>query len=316
MAYVDDGLTYVASLSLYTNTMTLQGLWKEVISPWLAEHGLAADPAKCELMHFTTRRRDKELPTIRLDMSNGETIEVAPLKLMRWLGVYFDPKLLFNEHVKKVTEKAMKAAHSLRLLGNTTQGLVQRHLRQLYIACVRPIMTYGSPVWWTGKKAHEAQLTKVQNESLRLVCAVFRTTPQMAMEVDASIPPIRIQLDYIQQTSGIRLLKLHHFNPIWNRMPDSCRNLPRIHPLPPACRPRQKRIPRTRLIQMCQGLGNSDERLIPFLTAPWDYSKSPSNFTRTPRPKKKSSCKGAYPESSRVDGRSNEIGSVYRWFNA
>ena len=35
------------------------------------------------------------------------------------------------------------------------RGLSQDHIRRLYTACVRPILTYASPAWWRGKKKQE-----------------------------------------------------------------------------------------------------------------------------------------------------------------
>ena len=53
-----------------------------------------------------------------------------------------------------------------RLLANTIRGISQMQLCTMYRACVVPIMTYASPVWWTGKKSHKEKLGKVQNKAL------------------------------------------------------------------------------------------------------------------------------------------------------
>ena len=89
------------------------------------------------------------------------------------------------------------------MLGNTFRGIPPILMRRLYQACVLPIMTYASAVWWKGKKVHEKLLTKIQNQALRVVCAAFQTTPIYAMEVEASIPPIRLRLDYITKYIAI-----------------------------------------------------------------------------------------------------------------
>ena len=47
---------------------------------------------------------------------------------MKWLGITFDSKLLFNEHVKAATNKAENIAKGLTMLGNTVRGLHQRLL--------------------------------------------------------------------------------------------------------------------------------------------------------------------------------------------
>lgn len=39
---------------------------------------------------------------------------------MRWLGVYFDPRLSFAHHASKMATKGRQAAAGLAMLGNTT----------------------------------------------------------------------------------------------------------------------------------------------------------------------------------------------------
>ncbi|KIM52269.1 hypothetical protein SCLCIDRAFT_89751, partial [Scleroderma citrinum Foug A] len=69
---------------------------------------------------------------------------------MKWLGITFDSKLLFNEYVKAATNKAENIAKGLTMLGNTVRGLHQCLLRTIYGACMQSVMTYASLVWWDG----------------------------------------------------------------------------------------------------------------------------------------------------------------------
>ncbi|KAH7873299.1 uncharacterized protein C8R40DRAFT_1016611, partial [Lentinula edodes] len=62
--------------------------------------------------------------------------------VVRWLGVYFDRKLLFNHHVKTLAGSAGKAVGSLIMLANTVKGLSPYHMRMMYKSCVVPVMTY------------------------------------------------------------------------------------------------------------------------------------------------------------------------------
>ncbi|KAJ6484437.1 hypothetical protein C8R47DRAFT_920029, partial [Mycena vitilis] len=58
------------------------------------------------------------------------------------------------------------------------------------------------------------QLEKVQRRALRLTCAVFRTTPIQALEIEASVPPLRLSLDLERKRNAIRLNKLDIAHPI------------------------------------------------------------------------------------------------------
>ncbi|KAJ3850238.1 hypothetical protein EV368DRAFT_2848, partial [Lentinula lateritia] len=68
--------------------------------------------------------------------------------------------------------------------------------------------------WWTGQKSHERLLEKIQHQGLQLICAVFRTTPIAALEIEASIPPIRVELNCLNRNYALRFNKLSTSNPI------------------------------------------------------------------------------------------------------
>ena len=106
---------------------------------------------KRELMHYTRRKRDKISPHINLTNRDGTISTILVGSTIRWLGVHFDCKLLYNYHVTKMAAKAENAVACILMLANTVQGLSHYHLRLLYCTCILPIITYTSAAWWTGK---------------------------------------------------------------------------------------------------------------------------------------------------------------------
>ncbi|EPT02068.1 hypothetical protein FOMPIDRAFT_1106783, partial [Fomitopsis schrenkii] len=99
---------------------------------------------KRELMHYSHRRKDKNnAPTISLPGADDNTeVTITATAATKWLGVYLDRTLSFDYHVKQLAARAERAVNGMGLLANTVRGLSQDHVRRLYIACVRPIMTY------------------------------------------------------------------------------------------------------------------------------------------------------------------------------
>ncbi|KAI4293607.1 hypothetical protein K523DRAFT_223081, partial [Schizophyllum commune Tattone D] len=67
-------------------------------------------------------------------------------------------------------------------------------------------------------------LGKIQHRALRLICAAFRTSPIHALEVEASIPPLRHVLDQEVRRYGVRLNKLSTQSPIIDRLPNAWRS--------------------------------------------------------------------------------------------
>ncbi|KAG2739738.1 hypothetical protein P692DRAFT_20662474, partial [Suillus brevipes Sb2] len=69
---------------------------------------------------------------------------------MRWLGVFFDRKLSFKKHIEIMATRALSTIAGLRLLANSFWGLSVLNARLLYKTVVLPVLTFASPVWFTG----------------------------------------------------------------------------------------------------------------------------------------------------------------------
>jgi len=211
--YVDDGKLTVSSHSLDTNNYVLAKAY-QLVDQWLHSAGLSPDKDKRELMHYTQRRRDKTSPHINLTNCDGTISTILVGSTIRWLEVHFDCKLLYNYHVTKMAAKAENAVACISMLANTIQGLSHYHLCLLYRTCILPIIIYASTTWWTGQQKHIQILNKVQNRALRLICAAFCTTLTYALELEASIPPLGLYLDFLTKLTAICFNKLSTNNPI------------------------------------------------------------------------------------------------------
>ncbi|TFY57753.1 hypothetical protein EVJ58_g6828 [Rhodofomes roseus] len=275
LMFVDDGKLYVSSASLDTNVRMLKIAYT-VVEEWLTGVGLSPDLVKRELMHYSKKRRvNGDSPSITLPGPDGMVVVVHAEHAIKWLGVYMDRGLTFDFHVKQMAARAEKTVNGLSMLANTVRGLSQTHLRTLYTACVRPIMTYASAAWWTGRKKHVDWLEKVQHKALRLICAAFRTTPIVAMEIEAAILPVHEHLDLTSARAAVRLNKLSAYNPILGRLPEGWRVPNTVAPAPPRTTHRRitarRRTPpaTTRLHRLALKSDPMDERITPLCVPPW-----------------------------------------------
>ena len=195
--YVDDGAILASGPTLDATVKIITIVFKET-HKWLANRGLKTDQVKNELMHFTKTKNRTNNPSVHIPLNNPDTCkEVTSTSCMRYLGLWFDPQLRFHEHAKIAVSKASRATEALCMLGNSTSGINQLCLRQLYLGAILPIMTYGSVAFWNGKSpALKSTLERTQNKALHFITGAFRTTPTTALEVEALIPPIDITLNY------------------------------------------------------------------------------------------------------------------------
>ena len=120
--YVDDS-SIVASVPNQETGSKLVKIAFSMTHEWLATCGLKVDQVKSELIHFTKSNQGKNAgqgPPVTIPTNSlGISKMIEPSKMVKYLGVWLDSCHNFIEHVQKSTTKAIMAAHSLRLLGNS-----------------------------------------------------------------------------------------------------------------------------------------------------------------------------------------------------
>ena len=65
---------------------------------------------------------------------------------IKYLGIIFDSKLLFREHINYMEEKCVKLIFAPSRLAKVTWGLGHEALKTIYTGGILPLMLYGAPV--------------------------------------------------------------------------------------------------------------------------------------------------------------------------
>jgi RNase H len=210
LSYIDDFSISVASTSAEKNCRNLTILATTLFN--LAEsNGIQFDPAKTELIHFHRGRT----PIIQGLTVAGITVE--PSETVRWLGIWFDSKLTFKQHIEKRLNAANATYHGLqRLCPTTHKGMPFRAFRQLYTACITTIADFGVQLWWGSKRhiQHIQRYQKIQNLAIIRALGAFKGSPYRALELEAAIPPPHIRFQKLCNSYSIRLLQLLQNHPI------------------------------------------------------------------------------------------------------
>ena len=209
LSYIDDFSLSVSSTSARKNCKVLEKIVAKLIES-AEKQGVSFNPMKTELMHFTTRR---EPITEGVNVA-GEV--VAPKSLVKWLGIWFDPKLSFKQHVEKRINLAIATFLGMQRLASTQKGLSFRAMRQLYIACITTVADYGVPVWYRGpRQGRLLQLyQRLQNQALPKILGAFGKSPIRAMELEAAIPPPQIRFQKTCLSYSLRTLYVQYNHPI------------------------------------------------------------------------------------------------------
>ena len=106
---------------------------------------------------------------------------------------------------KKITQ-TLKILNQIERLSNTERGLSFQVIRQLYIACISSIANYDVPIWWNNQKNMLEKFQKLQNIALRKMLGAFKTSSINIMELEASIPSLKVKFKRICKNYAWRIL--------------------------------------------------------------------------------------------------------------
>ena len=91
-----------------------------------------------------TRRKRKGKKEIAVYINNKKLNKVNQI---RYLGILFDNKLTFREHINYIEEKCTKLIFTLARSAKITWGLKHKALKTIYSGVILPIILYGAAVW-------------------------------------------------------------------------------------------------------------------------------------------------------------------------
>lgn len=120
-------------------------------------------------------------------------------KSIKYLGIIFDDKMSFSEHMRKTNLKAIGILSAMYPLFASSSKLTIRTKLTLYKQIVRPIMTYGSPVWSSAANCHHKQLQVTQNRALKTIFGLRRRHSTTDLHEKAGVPMLR---DYYAQLNA------------------------------------------------------------------------------------------------------------------
>ena len=167
---------------------------------------------KTDLIHFS-RKRTPIKDKIRI-----KNTYITPKTQLKWLGILFNNKFTFKEHIINRTNLAKRGLYNLSLLSNTIKGLDFKSIRRLYISIITSILDYGSILWFRNKDKTNNNLLdyyrKIQNKGLRTILGAFKTSPTLALDIEGNLLPPNLRLERKNISFYNRLNYLQNNHPI------------------------------------------------------------------------------------------------------
>jgi ribonuclease HI len=209
MGWIDDVGILVIGNSAEENARALE-LEVAKAEQWAKTHASVFAPDKFAIQHFS---KDDEQ-----DISAPITIRgivKAPEECIRVLGVWFDSRLTFIPHLRKMEKTATKRLGALSAITGSTWGFSLREMRKIYQGAIVPAVFFGSSVWYAavyghGNKGSQRQMEKtleqIQKRAATLISGTFKTTAGAALEIELFPPPVKALVEKLNSDALIRIM--------------------------------------------------------------------------------------------------------------
>ena len=160
--FADD--TFIVFNSKKTKTIeTVINHELKKVTKWLRLNKLSLNAAKTEVIFFRSSRHSLDYQNISIKM-NG--YKLTPVDYIKYLGMYIDKHLDWNQHIHELTKKLNRANGIISKLRYNTRLDI---CLQVYYAIFYSYLIYGCNVWGFTSEENINAIQVLQNKCLRIM---------------------------------------------------------------------------------------------------------------------------------------------------
>ena len=197
--FADDCSIWRSGKNLKYDASILQKYF-ERYQNWCNIWGFRISKSKTTAVVFSKKIEPEKQIELKID---GENISFE--KSVKFLGVIFDCKLTWNEHIRYVSDRCSKRINLLRALTGTDWGANKKTLIMLYRTLIRSIIDYGSIAYDSASESSKRLLDQIQSKSLRICCGAMIMTPVAALQVECGEVPLGLRRRELQLQYAAKL---------------------------------------------------------------------------------------------------------------
>lgn len=169
--FADDLAVYCSRKSVEScKNLLLKAIDAIYVNLW--ELGLDLSPSKTVLIYFN--KLGHKPGEMALNIRGAY---VRSSETVKFLGITFDYRLNFHEHVTGIRDRCKRALNIVKFVRGTWWGAEPSTLLTLYISFVRSIMDYGSFVYCPSAQNVRNKLESVQLSAIRMALGLRVSTP-------------------------------------------------------------------------------------------------------------------------------------------
>lgn len=186
----DDSAIWKSGRNLKLITKHLKSRVKK-IEDWADKWGFKLNENKTVAMIFS---KSPKVAREKIDIKIGSGL-IPTVTKIRFLGLTFDQKINWNEHIADIAEKSYRKTNLIRSLSGYKWGANKETLLRLYRTLIRSRMEYGIEVFHTATKFALTKLESIQYKCLRICCGAIKSTPIQALQQECGELPIRQRME-------------------------------------------------------------------------------------------------------------------------
>ncbi|GFV00404.1 putative RNA-directed DNA polymerase from transposon BS [Trichonephila clavipes] len=111
----------------------------------------------------------------------------------KYLGYILDPETLSNKHIDYVLNKDRKRLDLLTYIAGRDWGADAGTLRLTYTSLIRPVLEYGSQIYFSASPTNLAILDRVQSSAARIITGMRHSCPTDLVLFEADIMPLGLR---------------------------------------------------------------------------------------------------------------------------
>ena len=191
IAFTDDLIILTRGESV-VKAESYMNLEMRKILEWSKNNKLKFNENKSKVMLVPQEKTRKK--EIEIYLNNKILTQVNSIE---YLGIIFDSKLTFRDHINYAEEKCTKLVFLLSKLAKITWGLKHEVLKTIYTEGILPLLLYGAPVWKNemNKSCYKAKLIRIQRLINIKITKAYRTVSNEALCVITRLIPINIKIE-------------------------------------------------------------------------------------------------------------------------
>lgn len=173
--YADDLASFFIFKKRGNLEKTINKYLKE-IEKWLVKWKFKMTAKKCSYIIFSNGKHKEE--SLRLELCNSLIPENDNPK---FLGITFDNRLNFNEHIRIIRKKCFERLKIIRIISNKKWKLEEKTKFSIYKSLIGSIIDYASSIYSKISDQMDEHISVVQNSAIRYILRKKKETSRVKL---------------------------------------------------------------------------------------------------------------------------------------